>query len=756
MLSKLRGKLEKISLYHQFLFLNFVILTFIFISLIFVFNFFLKDQYFKIFNKEIDLIKQTLNVSLKPLLLTEDYDRIDRILLGLTSKTEIESIKLGDPSGKVVIFVTTSNNTTQVEYTPDKYILQTKETEIEYEDNITIIFPIYGIDKNEILAWLEIKYSKSILKNIINNTTKLFFVMGFIGTIIMLIILRFFFKHYQNELKIFTSYLVNIPNNKGLTLNYNFLSKEFQNLKFISEDISHILYLQDKELINEKLKIEKILSSLNEVVIFTDFDLKILYTNSAFQNFFDINVENAINKSLHDLINLIDSDRKTNFWTTFELYRKLILDELVSSDLTFEGVIFQTQNHVQKILDINVIPLRESDLRGLLFIMRDVTHRRLLEEELRKIQKFEAIDRLAGGVAHDLRNLLAGLFNYLHILKMKIRDKSEDRQIIERIERVLERASALSFQLLSLSKGGAPLKRAGNLEELIREVADFCFSGSPIVFDLRVKTPLAEVIFDPQQIALVFQNLFINAREAMPEGGAVTVEIDVRDLLEEEVPPLPAGTYVVISVSDNGPGIPEEILSQIFDPFFTTKEKGTGLGLTVAFQIIKNHGGYITVQSEVGKGTTFYLYLPYERGTREESHKEAKELKETIPAEKILIVDDEEDIREPLHFILSELGYDVRSAGSAEEAVRIFEEELRAGKPFGVVIIDYTMPDMSGDKLLVRLKEIYSHFLAVLSTGYADIPVVKDYTEIGFDRLLLKPYTVEELLKVIKPGNPPQ
>ncbi len=746
--NKLKAKLKTLSFYYYFLFINFIVLIVIVFTLMISFNFYFKNQYTKLFYNELELIKQTVSVSLKPLILTEDYDRIEKLLLGWIKGTQIETIKLANPSGEIILSVKSTNNQTVIQYVPNEMITSQAELLIDNDENVTIIFPIIGIMENDILSWVEIRYSKKILSEIISNTIRLFLLMSILGTILIAVFLRVLFKYFEKELKIFTTYLKDIPLSKGKILDHTFTSKEFQELKNVSEKISQILYTQEKELIREKSKIEKILSSLTEVVIFTDFNLNIIYANNAFERHFNMNVESIINKQLNQILNLLDSDNKTNFWTKFELYKDLINNDIVHSDIFFDEVYYQTTDNFLKIFEITVIPIKETDLSGLLFLIRDVTHRKLIEKELSKIQKFEAIDRLAGGVAHDLRNLLAGLYNYFQILKLKTRDSTE-LNLIERIEKILERASALSFQLLSLSKGGAPIKKAVNLEELIQEVAEFCFSGAPIKFELKVKTKIDKIFFDPQQIALVFQNLFINAREAMPEGGKVIVETDLRDLMDEEIPPLPRGTYVVISVSDTGPGIPQDILPHIFDPFFTTKEKGTGLGLTLVYQIMKNHGGYVTVDTEVGRGTTFYLYLPYEVGTVEEDHPKLGGEERSYSAKKVLIVDDEEDIRESLVYILREFGHEAYSAGNADEAIKIFSEELHAGRPFGIVIIDYTMPDMSGDKLLNKLREIHPDFLAVLSTGYADIPAVTDYSEFGFDRILLKPYTIDQLLKVI-------
>ncbi|MCX7874399.1 MAG: ATP-binding protein [Caldimicrobium sp.] len=556
------------------------------------------------------------------------------------------------------------------------------------------------------------------------------------------------FRVYKTSLEKALRFLKELPFRNGELLPMVPWSRELQELKAVGEELSKLLKEQDILVQQERDKLEEILKTLHEGIVVTDFELKIKYFNQAFYYIVESLREQDIReRRLDEVLPLYDEKREINYWQTITpLLQERLLEHQISQHSAYYFI-----NGNSKVIDFELAPLKSEYWQGYLFVCRDVTKEKLIERELSKIEKFEAIDRLAGGVAHDLRNILAGIYNYFYLLKSKpISEIYQNKDLQEKIENLLNRATVLSNQLLTLSKGGVPLKGVGDLKQLISDIADFCFSGFPVEFELVVNAPVERILFDPYQMGQVFQNLFINAREAMPEGGKVTVNINLRHLGEEEIPPLSKGTYVEISVRDTGMGIAPEILPKIFDPFFSTKEKGSGLGLTTSFQIVRNHGGHIRVESQKGKGTTFYVYLPYEVGQEKLPVEEPETLSITFPKLRILVVDDEADIREGLQFILQDLGHEVATAGRATEAIEIFQKSLDQGKPFDLVITDYTMPELTGDQLLLRLKEIYPNFKSILSTGYTDIPIITHHKTFGFDAYLLKPYTIENLLKILR------
>uniref|UniRef100_A0A832GQ43 histidine kinase n=1 Tax=Caldimicrobium thiodismutans TaxID=1653476 RepID=A0A832GQ43_9BACT len=747
---------KKTSLPTQLSLILIFLLTVGYVIFLITINFYSTFHYNKIAEHKISILKEGLTSTLRPLIITEDYDKIEKYLLNIVSNNDVDCISLINTTGEPIITIVLENTRPKITYQAQEKRREIKEEIIHEKYTIKVTFPIKGFH-NETMAWIEFLYNKKFLNLFKTENFLLITGLLLLGIFVIYFFIKFFFSFFYRDLQIFLQYLRELPFKKGKPLKHEFNSKDFQQLKALAEEISSLLLEQERQILQEKFKLEEILLSLREAVILVDLELKIIYFNRAFIEIAELDPsQNLIGKKLPELMPLSLKGEGPEIWTIIASLCnlcKVTEGGLSHSQTQFEEVYYRAPSGSQKILELSFRCLKNETFEGYLLILRDVTHKKRMEEEIQRIQKFEAIDKLAGGVAHDLRNLLAGLFNYFYILKRKIGQEAQIDTLLEKIEKLLNKANALSFQLLSLSKGGIPLRRAENILETIKEMVDFCLAGFPVQVELEVKSDISHFLFDPEQMAQVFQNLLINAREAMPDGGKLKIELELKELLEEEVPPLPAGKYLLITVSDTGVGIPEDILPKIFDPFFTTKEKGTGLGLSVVFQIIRNHGGHITVSSKVGVGTTFYIYLPYETASPEEEIGK-EEIKEFVQKEqernKILLVDDEEDIRETLKVILPELGYEVEVASQGEEAITHFKRALELGKPFDIVITDYVMPDITGDRLVKSLKTLYPNFLAILSTGYADIPVVSNYESFAFDKILLKPYTIEQLLKILK------
>jgi PAS domain S-box-containing protein len=254
--------------------------------------------------------------------------------------------------------------------------------------------------------------------------------------------------------------------------------------------------------------------------------------------------------------------------------------------------------------------------RQIFGIIHDITERKKTEEEhlkyeqqLQQNQKLESLGILAGGIAHDFNNLMGGIFGYIDIANENSNDSHVSSNLSKAMD-TIERARALTRQLLTFAKGGSPILQTGTLSPFLRETVQFALSGSNVSCRYDIPKELLACIFDVHQIGQVIDNLIINAQQAMPSGG--TIEVSARNIMLEEKahPKLPKGNYVKVAVKDGGIGIPEEIISKIFDPFFTTKSKGHGLGLATCYSIMKKHGGCIDVESEPGRGSTFTVYLP--------------------------------------------------------------------------------------------------------------------------------------------------
>jgi PAS domain S-box-containing protein len=390
------------------------------------------------------------------------------------------------------------------------------------------------------------------------------------------------------------------------------------------------------------------------------------------------------------------------------------------------------------------------EIRGVV-VSRDITERKKMEEERLRASKHESVSLLAGGIAHDFNNILTAIVGNISLAKMSV-DPGEDlfKRLTE-AEKASLRAKGLTQQLLTFAKGGAPVKKLTSIADLLKESASFGLRGSNVncQFDLPDGLCLADI--DEGQISQVINNLVINAKQAMPEGGTITVRaqnIVVRAGAAEPSPPLPEGKYVKISINDRGTGIPEDLLPKIFDPYFTTKQQGSGLGLATSYSIIRNHGGHIAVESELGAGTTFSFHLP----ASPRNLLPAKEVEERpqVGRGKILVMDDEEAIRDLLVQMLTRCGYEADVARFGAEAIELYKQAYDAGRPYAAVIMDLTIPGgMGGKEAIKKLVAVDPDVKVVVSSGYANDPVMANYRQYNFRGACPKPYKVTELSGVL-------
>ena len=320
------------------------------------------------------------------------------------------------------------------------------------------------------------------------------------------------------------------------------------------------------------------------------------------------------------------------------------------------------------------ITLNRFDIGGRLClqaIVRDITDRKRLEMEISRAQKLESIGSLAGGIAHDFNNLLQGVFGYISLAKLKRDDREKSIEALEEAEKALHMSVNLTNQLLTFSKGGKPVIKTFDLLPMIEKAANFALSGS--CTDYMIIAPeggIGQVEADEGQISQVIQNIVLNADQSMPDGGQVEISLQNVSAPGKNLPPvLFEGKYIEIAIRDRGIGIPTQYLAKIFDPYFTTKEKGSGLGLATSYSIIKNHNGLIDVKSEPGKGTTFFIYIPATEMLRETAP-QYHEIKKAEPrAANILLMDDEEIVRNVAGALIRELGHRVEFAVSGEDAI---------------------------------------------------------------------------------------
>jgi len=385
-----------------------------------------------------------------------------------------------------------------------------------------------------------------------------------------------------------------------------------------------------------------------------------------------------------------------------------------------------------------------------LSIVRDITERRRMQDELLKAQKLESLGLLAGGIAHDFNNILTGIVGNLSIAKLQIDPAHKILKRLELCEKAASRASELTRQLLTFSRGGEPVKKLINPALLIRETVSFALRGSNIGNVIDIPDNLWCIEVDESQLNQVLNNLLLNASQAMPAGGEVTIRAANETLLHDNLLHLPSGDYITIAVEDRGCGISQENLVRIYDPYFTTKSKGSGLGLTTVHSIVKKHGGAIEVSSALGEGTAITIHLPAIPDMRPEDAS-TKVSTELTGSGRVLVMDDEDLIREIATHILDFIGYEVDSCADGLEAVERFRAARENNVPFSAVILDLTIPGgMGGKEAASRILEIDPDAVLIVSSGYSDDPVVANFRQYGFSGVVPKPFDTEGLTRELE------
>lgn len=392
---------------------------------------------------------------------------------------------------------------------------------------------------------------------------------------------------------------------------------------------------------------------------------------------------------------------------------------------------------------------RTGKVFGVVVVCRDVTAERKVEDERVRASRLESLSLLAGGIAHDFNNILTALMGNISLAQILVRHQEQATELLSEASEAAERARDLTQQLLTFSKGGAPVKAAASVAELIDHSARFSLRGSNVHCEVRIAPDLFPVEIDKGQISQVLNNLIINADQAMPEGGHLLIKAE--NLVGREVRglPLSADHGVLISVQDEGVGIPKEYLDKVFDPYFTTKQKGSGLGLATCYSVVKNHEGLLIVESEVGKGTTFFIYLPVPDAPVEVPLK--TEQGEFNRGEgRLLVMDDEEPILKVVSGMLTFLGYQVETVTHGARALASYRRAVDRGEPFHAVILDLTVPGgLGGQETAARLRSLDPEVCLVASSGYSNDPLMANYAERGFRAILTKPYSLRELERVL-------
>ncbi|HOW54972.1 MAG TPA: PAS domain S-box protein [Syntrophorhabdaceae bacterium] len=516
------------------------------------------------------------------------------------------------------------------------------------------------------------------------------------------------------------------------------------------EDITRRRHAEEA-LADEKERLAVTLRSIGDGVIATDRSGRVVLINSVAEELTGWKQEEAEGKDLNEVFHIINE--KTRERCENPVVKVLRMGTVVG--LANHTVLVSRGGRELVIADSGA-PIRGKDknIVGVVLVFRDVTEKKKMDEELQKMSKLESVGILAGGIAHDFNNILAAILGNISLARLHV--KVQDEKVYKRLldaEQAILRAKDLTQQLLTFSKGGSPIKKTTSIENILKETAGFALTGSRVKCEFSIGKDLYSVDIDEGQISQVLNNLFINAQQAMPGGGVITVGADnivaKQGIIEHGVFLQPGG-YVRISVQDHGVGIHSNHVDKVFDPYFTTKQKGSGLGLATSYSIIKNHGGHITLESRLGAGTTFFIYLKAAKHGRKHVKNSKEDLMLTKMKGRVLLMDDEEMILRSSSEMLRSLGYEVECVTEGNEAIESYIKARNAGTPFDVIILDLTIPGgMGGKDTMKKLFTMDPDVKVIVSSGYSNDPIMARFHKYGFKGVIAKPYLMEELGEVI-------
>lgn len=489
-----------------------------------------------------------------------------------------------------------------------------------------------------------------------------------------------------------------------------------------------------------------LLNSSPAAVVVYDVEGRVRYVNDSFTRLFGWTLDEMRGKRVPYV-----PDSEVEVTTT--AIRAALEDGALQSS-------FETKRQTKdgRVLEVSIRGSRYHDYegkpQGLLVVLDDITERKRLEEQLRQAARMQAIGQLAGGVAHDFNNLLTGVMGYSSMLLQQMGDDNPYRDKVKQISRAAERAAGLTRQLLAFGRKQMLDVRVVDINAAIREFEPFLrrLIGEDIEFETVLDASVGRVKGDPGQLEQIIMNLAVNARDAMPSGGKMTIETaDVR--LDEEYarthPEVEPGPYVMMAVSDSGRGMKQETLERIFDPFFTTKEKGigTGLGLSTVYGIVKQHHGHISVYSETGRGTVFKVFLARVEDPVEEMPKPAATIQRKEAHEWILVVEDEEIVRHLACEALTLLGYSALAAGDPDEALKVCDTH---SGPIHLLLTDVVLPQMDGRTLFGILSAQRPELRVLYVSGYTEHFIVKHGVLDRNVHFMQKPFTVEDLASKVR------
>jgi len=497
----------------------------------------------------------------------------------------------------------------------------------------------------------------------------------------------------------------------------------------------------------EKERLAVTLGSMSEGVITIDAHARVLFMNRAAADMAQWEAAEAVRRDVREICTLLSADTGT----LTPLPVADVLERGLQAELPPQTMI-KGRSSRMRLVEGRLVPVANISSKrvGGVFVLRDITERRRMEEKLQNAAKMESVGILAGGIAHDFNNILTVILSNLTLLQFDFGGRPEQATLLTEAVQATKRAGELTLQLLTFAKGGDPVRTAVQLPEVLREATTFSQRGSNVKSDFDVAADLWVADVDKAQISQVMQNLVINATQAMPTGGTLRIFAANERIAAGAHAVLPEGDYVRISVTDSGTGILPEHLPKIFDPYFTTKLQGHGLGLATVFSIIKRHQGHIEVTSTVGKGTTFTFWLPAAKASP--GQRSAPRGGPPGPLKgRVLFMDDEAPILKMAERLLKRMGFEFEAVMDGNAAIERYRAAKEEGRPFDLVVMDLTIPGgMGGKEAISILKKYDPGVRAIVSSGYSSDLAMSDYRKHGFSGMVAKPYDIAGLTSVIK------
>ena len=494
----------------------------------------------------------------------------------------------------------------------------------------------------------------------------------------------------------------------------------------------------EKQIIEERNKLEAVMAALDDGITVQDLNFKVIYQNRHHQQ--------------------LQGSQKGEF--CFKAYQQ---KEQICQGCLLKKSFKDGQVHRREVeatgkdgetiyMEVTASPV--NDATGAIVAgveaVRDISQRKKLEIEAQRARNLESLGIFAGGIAHDFNNLLTAILGNLTLAQHRFLNGGDFSSMFDSMGMACDRAQQLTKQLMTFSKGGAPVIGSASIKNIVINSTNFMLTGSNTKMTSNFPDDILDVEVDAGQISQVIQNLTKNADQSTPDGGIIHLTAANTVVTKQDDLPLEPGPYVLLTFTDSGCGIEDEVLKKIFDPYFTTKPSGNGLGLAISFSIIKKHKGHIAAHSTVGRGTVFEIWLPATEKTAKESPSQPTTELETGQGH-ILVMDDEKMLRDLSLEMLIGLGYTADTAWDGRQMLEMYKQAKESGQPYDLVIVDLTIQGgMGGQEAIGELLRMDAGAKAMVASGYCNDPIMANHQEYGFCGVIVKPYTMNQLGEALK------